>query len=97
MGGYRILGPICSTQPGGSLIDGTLTLCRTPPPGPICSSLDFYEELIPSKTTIPPHSVGFLFTSCLNPETGLDDKSYQAAADELKVEVAAIKAVAHPV
>jgi hypothetical protein len=85
---------MCSTRQGGSLNDGTLALFRTPPPDPVCSSLDFYKELIPTKKTIPPQSVWFLFMSCLNPERGLDDKSYQAAANELKVEVAAIMAVA---
>lgn len=94
MGGYRIPEPICTTQQGGSLIDGTLALCRMPPPGPICASFDFYEELIPPRLTITPQSIAFLFTTCLNPERGLDDKDYQAAADELKVEVAAIEAVA---
>lgn len=94
MGTYRIRGPICSTRLGGSLIDGTLALSRMPPPGPICASLDFYEELFPPRATITPQSVGFLFTSCLNPERGLEEKDYLAAADELKVEVAAIKAVA---
>jgi hypothetical protein len=94
MTGYRIPGPICLSRQGGSLLDGTLALTRTPLPGPVCASFDAYADLVLVPPTTAAQSLGFLFTSCRNPVQGLTDQDYQAAAGALQVEVAAIEAVA---
>jgi len=94
MTGYRIPGPICFSSQGGSLLDGTLALTRTPLPGSMCTSLDAYTDLVLAPPTITAQTLGFLFTTCRNPIQGLGDEDYLAAANELQVEVAAIKAVA---
>ena len=48
----------------------------------------------PGVTGSEPPDLAYLFVSCLAPNVGLTDSDYQKAADALKVEVAAVKAVA---
>jgi len=97
MANYRIPGPMCTTKNPWSIDDGTLNRCLTPPPGPICADSSLYPSkalqcLQEKKSTEP--DLGFLFRQCLNPKRGLTEEDYSAAATQLKVEVAAIKAVA---
>ena len=97
MANYRIPGPVCTTKTPWSIDDGTLNLCLTPPPGPICADSSLYPSkalqcLQEKKSTEP--DLGFLFRQCNNPKRGLTEEDYNAAATQLKVEVAAIKAVA---
>ena len=96
MAGYRIPGPICVERQPWSIKDGTFALTLTPPPGPVCAYSPLFPTIfllsLPARTTTP--DLRFLFSQCLNPETGLSEADYSASAKVLGVEAASIKAVA---
>lgn len=96
MANYRIAGPICSIRHQKSVDDGILARVLMPLPSPVCSnSPDFIAMTVAPPEPDPEPDLSFLFGQCHNPARGLSDDDYAAAAKELDVEVAMIKAVAH--
>jgi hypothetical protein len=93
MAGYRFPGPVCGEEQPGSLRDGTLTLWRTPPPGPVCASSSLVKSIAPKRTNAVP-DLSFLFRQCLNPVMGISDDDFKSAAAALGVDVPTIRAVA---
>jgi hypothetical protein len=91
----RIPGPIQSGLQIWSLEDGTLARFQNFAPGPVCAGSDLYPTLaaVAAQFSADP-DVGYLFNSCRNPERGISDAAYTAAAIALKAEVAAVRAVA---
>lgn len=93
MGGYRTPGPVCGGEQPWSLADGTSTRSRTPPPGPVCAASSLFRSTA-AASGVPVPDLSFLFMQCLNPQRGIAENDYAAAAKTLGVEVAVIKAVA---
>jgi hypothetical protein len=94
---YRVPGPlVCSEQQNWSIFNDDLDLGFNRPPGMLWfgSSVNAPITFQRQRAAVVEADVGVLFNSCRNPARGLTDADYQAAADTLKVEVAAIKAVA---
>ena len=96
MANFRIPGPLCGTRDPWSIDDGTLPRCSMPHPGSICASSDNYPTPVSWQQRRPPHAIDleFLFRECRNPQRGLSAADYAAAADQLKVDVAVIQAIA---
>ena len=93
MSGFRIPGPLCVEAQPWSIFDGTSVLWRTPAPAPLCTESPLFATNHAQLNAAAP-DLSFLFRLCLNPATGLSEEDYAAAAKDLGVDVATIKAVA---
>lgn len=94
---YRIPGPLmCSETQNWSIVNDDLDLGFNRPPAMLwfASSVNSPITFQKQRTAVVEADVGVLFNSCRNPTRGLTDEDYKTAAETLKVEVAAIKAVA---
>lgn len=96
MSGARLPGATCGARDTWPLDGGTRALWWTPLPGVDGGLLlrlpPIAEQTLSCPVQVP--DVGFLFNSCRAPSRGLSDADYAQAAEELGVEVAAIRAVA---
>lgn len=71
---------------------------RIPPPSGCAGAPAFNTLTLKQSSTLtlrPAPAVESLFNSCRMPQMGIDEEAYEDAAKQLKVDVAAIKAVAN--
>jgi len=96
MANFRIPGPLFGTRLPWSIEDGTSPRCSMPHPGSICASSDNYPIPVSGQLRNLPRAIDleFLFHECRSPQRGLSAADYAGAADQLKVDVAAIQAIA---
>jgi hypothetical protein len=94
--GARLPGATCGARDTWPLDRGTSALWWTPLPGVDGALLLRLPPRVEPPLSCPVQvpDVGFLFNSCRAPARGLSEADYAQAADDLGVEVAAIRAVA---
>jgi hypothetical protein len=86
-------GVLCGTQSSHTIDAGTLIRSLSPTPGPMCTASEapFTDIAAQMEAMV---AIKTLFNSCRSPEISLTARDYEDAAEELDVEVEAIKAVA---
>lgn len=92
MAGYKIPGPLCAEKLPWLIEDGTLARMSMPPPGVPCQSIAGQTAKPPMLANEP--NLDFLFLQCSIPDTGLAEEDFKAAAEQLGVDIASVKAVA---
>ena len=93
MSGYRTPGSLCGDSPSWSILDGTAALWWMPAPTSTCAGSPGSSACISICLPAAP-DLSMLFRACRNPQVGLTDEDYAAAASVLGVDPATIKAVA---
>jgi len=90
MGNYRLPGPTCSQKPSWFGPQVPLPGRSLALPGPLLNPSLLYPRIKRPRSI----DLSFLFRQCRTPIMGITEIDYEAAATKLRVEVAAIKAVA---